>query len=272
MPIFNDVHGDIFYEVTGEGPLLVLLNGIMMSTKSWEMFVKPINTHLSLLRLDFYDQGQSSNHLKPYDLSLQVDLLERLLNHLNAEKVHIVGISYGASVALQYAVKYPKKVSSLMVFNGVAKTSLWLKDIGLGWNEVAKLKNGLAYYHVTIPTIYSSDFYQKNHEWMQSRKKILVELFNDESFLNRMIRLTNSAETHDVEDALINLEMPVCVVASENDTLTPPFEQKNIASRLKNPTFILFPNAGHASMYEVPELFVSTILGFVLKTKVTIQI
>ncbi len=51
------------------------------------------------------------------------------------------------------------------------KTTQWLSAIGQGWNRVAKTRDGESYYHVTIPMIYSPDYYDNNHTWMEERKK-----------------------------------------------------------------------------------------------------
>lgn len=150
-----------------------------------------------------------------------------------------------------------------MVFNATAHTSSWLKAIGDGWNAVAKHRDGEAYYHITIPYIYSPRFYQENLAWMEARKKLLVPLFSDGTFLDAITRLTISAETHDVRDSLSSIEVPTLVVASEHDFLTPPYEQKHLAENMPNAELITFDGCGHASMYEKPKLFTSTIIGFI---------
>lgn len=266
MSVFIHDHKEVYYDIEGSnGPVLVLLNGIMMSAKSWEPFKDSFKPHFRLLRFDFFDQGQSAKMTEPYTQEVQVNLLNALLDHLSFEQVYLAGISYGASVALQFAVTYPSRVSRLLLFNGVAKTSPWLKAIGDGWNEVAKTREGLAYYHITIPFIYSPRFYQANLAWMENRKKLLVDVFSNPAFLDAMIRLTKSAETHDTLEALKTLNMPTLIVASEDDYLTPPFEQEAMHQEIKGSKLVYFPKTGHASMYEQPQLFVSTILGFCLE-------
>ena len=77
---------NIFYEVQGEGKPILILNGIMMSTKSWEPFVKSFTVTNQLIRLDFFDQGQSDKlENSAYTQDIQVDVMEALLKHL---KIH----------------------------------------------------------------------------------------------------------------------------------------------------------------------------------------
>ncbi len=255
--VFYDIRGDEFH------PVLVMLNGIMMSTKSWDPFVAAFSDKLRLLRVDFLDQGESDRMIKPYTQAVQVDMLLALLDHLKLERVHLAGISYGGSVAMQFAAAHPGRVEKLMLFNVTAKTTPWLKAIGDGWNAVAASRDGNAYYHIAIPYIYSPGFYNQHIEWMDARKDKLVPLFSDVGFLDAMIRLTQSAESHDVASQLPLMRMPTLVVASEHDFLTPPSEQRIIARAMPHAAFVMFEDCGHASMYEKPSLFVSTILGFV---------
>lgn len=255
---------DIFYTLDGNsGEVIVLLNGIMMSTASWEMFKVNFSENNTLLRFDMVDQGQSSKAVKQYSQALQVEILKDLLLSLKIEKANIVGISYGASVGLQFAVKYPEMVNKLVIANGVAKTSAWLKSIGEGWNEVAKSRNGLAYYNISIPYIYSPTFYNNNIDWMEERKKVLVPLFSDELFLDSISRLTISAETHDVASRLSEIKNQTLIISSELDFLTPVFEQEFIHKNIINSSMILFKDCGHASMYEQKEKFTSVILNYI---------
>lgn len=251
------------YDPRPNQPTLLLLNGIMMSMDSWQPFKAALSEHVSLLLVDFYDQGHSAILDEPYTQKIQSQLLTALLDHLNVKKVHLAGISYGASVAFQWATKFPEKVSSMMIFNGVMKTHEALKKIGDHWNQVAATFDGAAYYQATIPMIYSDYFKSHHADWMAARQKRLIEVFSNPDFLARMVRLTKSAESHDVSESLASLTMPVLIVASDDDPLTPAEEQAAIVQKLPSASMITFYQTGHASMYERPTLFLNTILGFI---------
>lgn len=266
---FQDL--DIYYEVHGEGPPLLLLNGIMMSTKSWELFLASFSLHNRLILVDFIDQGQSGAMEGPYTQALQVSMLEGLLDHLGLETVNMVGISYGGEVALRFAVDHTHRVDRLVLFNTAARTTPWLKDIGDAWNLSAA--DPLHYYLTTIPVIYSPRFYTQHHDWMKKRQEVLVgSVFSDRAFIERMIRLTKSAEDHDVTPSLAAIEIPTLVVSSEEDVITPKAEQVLIARLMPAAEHVILPGAGHASMYEKPGLFATLTLGFVNALDVTLSV
>lgn len=266
MSIFKYQDKDIFYEIDGldTSPKLLILNGIMMSTRSWLPFVNTLKEHFQLIRLDFFDQGQSAKLDYEYTQQIQIDLIKAFLDYLQIKKVNIAGISYGGEVALLFAVSYQEYVERLMLFNSSAYTNPWLKDIGDGWIKAGSTRDGKLYYKTTIPVIYSSKYYEEKIEWMQNREKILVPVFSNPVFLDAMERLTRSAESFDVREKLIDLNLPVLIITADQDVLTPKRDQEYLYKNIKDANWIIIPDVGHASMYENPVLFTTLITGFFL--------
>lgn len=267
MSVFKFKDKNIYYQLDGDQdkPILLVLNGIMMSTKSWEPFIDSWINHFSVLRVDFLDQGQSDKMDEAYDQNLQVDLLYELINVLQIDQVNLVGISYGGEIALLFALKYQEKVRRLILFNSSAYTNPLLKDIGRSWIKAGQTRDGELYYKTTIPIIYSPSYYESNITWMQEREKLLTPLFSNPVFLDQMERLTLSAEGFDVRDALKNLEVYTLIVTAEEDFLTPKKEQEYLVKHIKHSQWVTLPGVGHASMYESPLLFSALITGFFLE-------
>lgn len=253
----------VYYEIYGEGKPLIVLNGIMMSTLSWQAFREVFSSHNQLILVDFLDQGRSDKmEDTTYTQNTQVEVLKSLFDELELKKVSIVGISYGGEVALEFAVKYQEYVDRLVLFNTTAKTTPWLRDIGIGWNRSAE--DPLDYYCTTIPVIYSPKFYNEKSEWMNCRKTLLTEkVFNQKPFMDSMIRLTESAEDHDVVSELQRIIVPTLIVSCENDYITPMPEQRLLNQLISTSELVVLPNTGHASMYERPVLFTTLVLGFI---------
>lgn len=266
MSLFEFKGKSIYYDIQGEGQPVLLLNGIMMSTASWNAFVPVLKPLVQLIRFDFLDQGQSAkmDDQPVYTQSLQVELIDALLAHLKLASVDIVGISYGGEVALQYAIAQPSKVRRLVLFNTCAYTTPWLSDIGKAWNLAAQTGDGPSYYYTAIPMIYSPHFYEKRLDWMRKREQILFPLFSNPTFTSAMIRLTNSAETHDVHSRLSSITCHTLIISSDQDYITPMSEQQKIVRELPNSHYVIIPETGHASMYERPALFSSLVLGFLV--------
>lgn len=253
----------VHYETYGTaGEPIILLNGIMMSTASWKPFIEDFSRFNTLILVDFLDQGQSQRMDKPYDHSIQVKLLDELIERLWYDRVNIMGISYGGEIAIEYALAHPNRVRRLILSNTCGRTSPWLKKIGDGWNEVAKTGIGYAYYLTTIPVIYSTAFFEEHSAWMEGREAYLTEYFSRKDVLEALIRLTDSSVTYDVVDRLHEITCPTLILSSSEDALVPPTEQQLLHEKIKGSIYLTLNGSGHASMYENPAAFAALVLGF----------
>ena len=251
MSILNYKGRNIYYDVKGNGKPFLILNGIMMSTKSWEPFMESLTENNMVIRLDFIDQGQSDK-LKSsiYTQDIQSEIIHSLIKELKLAKVSLVGISYGGEVAIAFAIKYANLVDRLVLFNTTPYTSPWLAEIGYKWNSIGRTRDGKTYYQATIPAIYSPSFYESRLDWMKQREQILLPIFSNPDFLDAMERLTNSAEKFDVRDELYKISAPTLIIAADEDYLTPMNNQKYLHEHIKNSDLVILPGVGHASMYE----------------------
>ncbi|HSK68858.1 MAG TPA: alpha/beta fold hydrolase [Candidatus Limnocylindria bacterium] len=263
MSTFDFEGKKVFYRSVGEGRPLLLLNGIMMSTKSWEPFLDAFQQGgNSPLLVDMLDQGESDEMDGPYGIEVQARMLTALLEELHIAQAAVFGASYGGEVALHLAVTSPHLVGKLALANTVARTSAWLKEIGDAW--ILAAGNPLAYYSTTIPVIYSPDFYDRRADWMAARKDLLTRTaFASPSFLRRMERLTRSAESHDVRDRLHEIACPTLIFSSGQDHVTPVEEQEYLRDHIPGAQHVHLPKTGHAAFYERPDLFAAILMGFV---------
>lgn len=253
----------VYYERHGDsGRPLVVLNGLMMSTTSWQPFVADFSRHNQLVLVDFLDQGRSSRMSEPYGHDVQIRLVDALLDELGWDKAVIMGLSYGGNIAIQYALAHPDRVWRLILANSGSRTSPWLQKIGDGWNEVAASGSGLAYYLTTIPTIYSTRFFEENAAWMESREATLTEYFSNPEVLARLSRLTDSSRPFDVSDRLGEITCPTLILSGSEDGLVPPTEQALLREGIRGSSHVTLNGSGHATMYEYPAAFTALIVGF----------
>lgn len=102
--------GTLYYDARGSGPPVVLLHAGNVDLTSWDPQVGPLARSFRVLRYDARGHGRSTAAPGPYST---VEDLRLLLEHLGVERVHLVGISMGAGVALNFATAYPERVSTL---------------------------------------------------------------------------------------------------------------------------------------------------------------
>ena len=116
MPYFTTPDGcQIFYRTYGvdtSKSVVVFLNGTTQTTLYWGNQVPVFSKDHGLLLYDARGQGQSDLGAGPISLNLHISDLKNLLDHLAVDRAHLVGISHGARVALEFALKFPAKWST----------------------------------------------------------------------------------------------------------------------------------------------------------------
>jgi pimeloyl-ACP methyl ester carboxylesterase len=229
--------GKIYYETYGQqGPWVVFLNGIMMSTASWEGFKESISKDNRLLLMDFRDQGNSSKiENQDYTWKLHVNDLLELLDHLKIDQIHMLGVSYGGQVALEFTREHQDRLASL--------------------------NSGSDFFTIAIPPIYSDVFYEEQYDWLQKRQDIFEKILTKEWF-EGFTRLSKSAKDFDCSDLISKIKVPTLVLSAEKDILTPAEKMNEMASQIKDSVYLQIPNAGHAAFYEKQKAFLTAVKGF----------
>ncbi len=106
--------GELYFEVAGTGPALVLLHGFTLDTRMWDDQFAPLSQHFRVVRYDLRGFGQSTLPSAPY---VHADDCAALMDHLQMPRAHLVGLSAGGRVALDVAVRHPARVARLAVLD-----------------------------------------------------------------------------------------------------------------------------------------------------------
>ncbi len=108
---FAPVNGTrLFYEVTGTGPAVVLIHGGQLDCRMWDGQFAAFSRDFRVIRYDVRGYGGS---FQPDMLYSDADDLAGLLDYLEVDKAHIVGLSLGGRIAIDFAVTHPARVASL---------------------------------------------------------------------------------------------------------------------------------------------------------------
>ncbi|MBX3062979.1 MAG: alpha/beta hydrolase [Anaerolineae bacterium] len=108
---FASLNGaSIYYEVEGEGQPLVLIHSLLLHSGMWDDQMSAFSGDYKVLRYDLSGFGKS----QPVTAS-DVDDLIALLDQLNIGSVHLVGLSIGAEIALNFTLSHPDRVKKLVL-------------------------------------------------------------------------------------------------------------------------------------------------------------
>lgn len=270
MAVFQHNGIDLFYEVKGDPngtETVAFLNGVMASTSSWSLLT-PAFERLGyrVILHDFKGQMKSSKPAGPYTFEEHCAEALALFDHLGADRLHLVGTSYGGEIALKFALLYPQRVKTISVIDSVSELDPVLKGFVLGWKVLCDTGDGETFFRGMAPSIYGPDFMAANEDMLNSRAKAVAQV-GPEYLRGQKILYDTFAQHVTMTQELGNIQCPALILCGQCDILKPPRFSKIMADRIPNAEYLTIPDCGHVAIFEKPRELESAILGFVLKHK-----
>jgi pimeloyl-ACP methyl ester carboxylesterase len=105
----------MYYEIYGSGQPLVLMHGGMTTVEDFGLVLPTFAETRQVIAFERQGHGHTADIDRPFSLEQWADDTAALLQHLNIEQADIFGYSTGGSVALAFALRYPKMVRKLVL-------------------------------------------------------------------------------------------------------------------------------------------------------------
>jgi 3-oxoadipate enol-lactonase len=253
---------DLYYEISGPvgAPVLVLSNGIMMSTASWAFQKAILEKHLRVLLYDCRGMWQSDHPEGPYSMEMHADDLAGLLEALNLREAHIAGISYGAEISMMFALSYPERTKSLIVIDGVSEIHPMLRGQTYPWLMAADRNDPELLLRTSYHMNFGEDWIKANHVFIENSVERYAQLD-----MKALTWLMQAFYELDITDQLPEIAIPTLVIAGEEDLIKGQEYAKIIADQISGSELVLIPGSGHAVCLEKPAILNTLLLGFVTK-------
>jgi pimeloyl-ACP methyl ester carboxylesterase len=257
----------IYAKVDGEGPPLLLLNGIAMSAASWGPVAGPLTEHFTVIRCDLRGQLMSPG-APPMDVGEHVGDVIEVLDELSLDSVDVLATSFGGAVGALLAARAPERVRSLLT---VASADGFTEVMA---TEVARWRAGVVQSlesgdrgvlsDVLEPVVYSEAWVAVHREERALRRQQIAAL--PKQWFEDLIGLLDSAESYSLGPELAAVECPTLVVAAELDGFVPRKRCQALADAIPGAEFRVIHGAGHAVVVENPDAIVTLALEFFRQT------
>jgi len=104
-------NGELYYEVAGVGHPLLLIHAGVADLRMWDDQFTAFAEHFRVIRYDTRGFGRSRT--EPATFSDRQDIVD-LLRYLGAARAHVIGISRGGRIAVDFTLEHPEMVSALI--------------------------------------------------------------------------------------------------------------------------------------------------------------
>jgi pimeloyl-ACP methyl ester carboxylesterase len=248
MPKLNRDGVNIYYEIHGSGPPLLLTHGYSSTSAMWQGQIEALSQHHTLILWDMRGHGQSDYPDDPlaYSEALTVGDIAALLDTVGATSAIVGGLSLGGYMALAFVRAHPERVRALLIIDtgpGFRKDEA--RD---GWNKRAH-ETGDRFEREGLEVLKSA-----------SRERSSV-VHRDASGLARAARRMLTQRDAGVIETLPNIKVPALVVVGADDT---PFLAASdyMAAKIPGARKVVIPAAGHAVNIDQPQAFIDAVLPF----------
>jgi 3-oxoadipate enol-lactonase len=249
-----DVRGaSLEYELSNTGGATVaFLNGIAMSIAHWAPVAEPLSRRYRCLCHDMRGQLRSPRAAGAPAIRLEdhVEDLRALLDTLAINRVHLVGTSYGAEVAMLFAAAHPEASASLVVIDGVSELDPLLRATAESW-KAAALADPVVFYRTILPWNYSAAFIAENSEMLARREQAVARL--PRGWFEDFAALCDAFLALDITPRLSSISCPTLVLVAEKDILKHEGFARIIAGRIRGAVLRGIGGAGHAVVIEKPD-------------------
>ena len=228
------------YKIEGSGETLVFIHGLSDNLLFWEVLAANLKDDYRVLRIDLRGHGETELGNDAVTIDLLADDLESLLEELQIEKTNLVGFSLGGAVALDFAVRYPQMVSSLVLMSTFYKADEHL--IGILHQFKEALGNGFGnFYDFILPMVLCRDVIENNSEELTILKELALQTANTQAY----IQAADACLDFNVEDELSKIDVPTLILAGKYDKISLLDLQMDMKSKIRNSELIVFDDVKH---------------------------
>jgi pimeloyl-ACP methyl ester carboxylesterase len=265
MASFSTNGLELHYEVAGEGFPVVFSHEFGGDHRSWDPQVKFFTRFYSCITYNHRGFPPSSVPDDPeaYSQDLLIADLHALLGHLGIEQAHLVGLSLGANVVLNFALRHPEMCRSIVVA-GCGSGSTDRESFERRMDESARViaSRGMGEFAASYSLSPNRlTFRRKDPKGWAEFQAQLAEHSALGSVLTMRGVMLRRPTIFSLKEQLNRLRVPaLLIVGDEDDACVEPglFMKREIPGA----GILLLPNSGHTINLEEPALFNQAVLHF----------
>lgn len=242
----------VAFRRSGHGPPLLLLHGAVCDSRVWRIAIEDFADEFTVVAWDAPGCGGSSDAPEGFRMSDYANSLARLVSQLDLGRCHVVGHSWGSSLALELCRRHPASVASLVLVGGYAG---WAGSL-----PADEVERRLAFALATAEAVDSQTWRPRSMPGLFSdamspatAHELAVVMGDIRGAATRT--MAHALAECDLRDALNDIDTPTLIVCGDHDERSPVAVAQAMEARLPRSTLRVLPGLGHECYLENPAAF-----------------
>lgn len=248
MPLLDRDGVRLYYEVHGQGPVILLSHGYSATAQMWRGQIAALSRQHTLVTWDMRGHGGSDSPDDPAAYSAEATIADMaaLLDAVGAQRAIVGGLSLGGYMSLMFHARHPQRVRALLILDtgpGFRKD-----EAREGWNQRARET--------------AQRFETDGPARLAALKEPLTgNTHRSAQGLAHAARGMLAQRDASVIESLPGIAVPTLVLVGAEDT---PFlaSAEVMSAKIPGATKVVIPAAGHAANVDQPEAFNAALTDF----------
>ena len=253
MPTITVSDHELHYVQRGEGPPLLLIQGLSGTLRTWgDEFVDELARDFAVTAFDNRGMGGSSRVDDPFTVADMAGDALGLMDALEIEQAHVLGISMGGMIAQELVLQAPERVLTLTIgcsYSGGPGSVLTSEAVGrrlaASWQAGDREKAIRTAWEVNVSERFAAD----EEQYAAFRERAL-EL---RAPLPVIMLQVQAIGGHDLAARLGEITVPALVVHGDEDQMLSVENGRMIASRIPGARLEILEGVGHLFWVEEPQ-------------------
>jgi proline-specific peptidase len=266
----------IFYTVEGAGATLICVHGGpgMSDHRGYARWLAPLADDYQLVLYDLRGCGQSGD--APDDSYSHADFvadLDALRAHVGAERIALLGTSYGGFIALEYALRHPDRLSHLILVDTAPSYDHHDHAVQNALNSGLPGIDPVMLDQLFSGKMRDDDHFRAAFAAIQPLYRVTP---NPEADAERLAAIVFRYRTHncafsrnlpsyDLRHRLGQIQAPTLVLCGRHDWITPLDQSEYMAQHIPGAQLVVFDRSGHGPMSEENAAFLAAVRGFLAR-------
>lgn len=239
---------------------VVLSHALGCDLTMWDRLASELAADHDVIVYDHRGHGSSDAPEGLYDMAELAQDAARLLRELDCGPVVWIGLSMGAMVGQELALRHPELLVSLVIANS---TSGYPQEARDNWRQrIATVQDqGIEAIADAVMQRYFHETFRREHAGAVAAYRRRLLTTDTEGYIG----CCNAVGTVDTTDRLKNLSLPVLVIAGRLDQGAPLQMSEIMSNEIAGAQLVVLEDASHIAVVEQPEVFAQAVQQFLNK-------